>query len=40
MAAEPAAWVTDLVMACYLFFFYYLVGGLLYYFIKNLNFEF
>ncbi len=37
MHAEPAAWVTDLFMACYLFFFYYLIGGLLYYFIKNLN---
>lgn len=37
MASQPAAWVTDLFMGCYLFFFYYLVGGLLFYFITNLE---
>ena len=37
MMSQPAAWVTDLFMGCYLFFFYYLVGGLLFYFITNLN---
>ena len=37
MASQPAAWVTDLFMGCYLFFFYYLVGGLLFYFVTNLE---
>ena len=36
LLASPA-WVTDIFMACYLFFFYYIVGGLLYYCLKNLN---
>ena len=37
MTAQPAAWVTDVFMACYFFFFYYLVGGLLYYFLTDLK---
>lgn len=36
LLASPS-WVTDIFMACYLFFFYYLVGGLLYYCLKDLN---
>lgn len=37
MLLESPSWVTDIFMACYLFFFYYLVGGLLYYCLKDLN---
>ena len=37
MLLEAPFWVTDICMACYLFFFYYLVGGLLYYCLKDLN---
>ena len=37
MEMTPPAWVTDVFMACYLFFFYYIIGGLIYYFLKDLN---
>ncbi len=37
MLLAPPSWVTDIFMACYLFFFYYLVGGLLHYYLKDLN---
>jgi len=37
MLLAPPDWVTDIFMACYLFFFYYIVGGLLYYCLNDLN---
>ncbi|MDG2215090.1 MAG: phosphatase PAP2 family protein [Verrucomicrobiota bacterium] len=37
MLLIPPDWVTDIFMACYLFFFYYIVGGLLYYCLNDLN---
>ena len=37
MEMTPAAWVSDLFMACYFFFFYYLIVGLLYYFVTDLK---